>query len=479
MKILLATAPDEDSPWNQASFPPLGLLYLIAGVKRLPGMHVELVDVYAEGLTQSQAAERILRGSPDIVGITTTSGNVPETCELLTAIKSECPNILTVAGGVHATVFDDLMLRELPALDFVIRGEADHSFPELCRRLAAGEDVHGLPGLSHRSNGEIVRGEPQLILDLDDVPFPDRSLMDNGLYGAQWYGYRFPFLAGRVTTASSSRGCPFKCSFCSMVKMCSTRFRARSAANVFRELQMIHAQGFEFVIFWDDNFSVDIARVQALCHMLLDSHLGLRFGFAGTLHLLPESTLKLMQRAGFDITFVGVESGSDSVLAYYRKPARRRALASGILKAKDANMFTIASFIAGAPNEAPGDFQDTVEFVLQVRPHVAEINPLMVHPGSRLWEEFRGEGSPATLEASRNRPIWRFTEQIKKETVEDWMREFKRAFIRTYWHSAPNFLKRIAEFIRMLIHNQTIRKGAGMLLTHTEIVRQFFRMRLR
>ncbi len=249
MKVVLATAPDNDSPWNQNSFPPLGLLYACAGLADAPEFRVEIADTYAEGLSVDQAVSRVLSCSPDILGLTVTSGNVSEARELLTGVKTANPGIVTVAGGIHATLFDDLMLREVPQLDYVLRGEADFSFPALCERLLDGKDVSRLPGMSYRSNGQIVRGEPQIIDDLDSIRAIDRNLLKKSLYGTQWYGWKLPEAGGRVTTASTSRGCPFHCTFCSMVKLCGGRFRHRSAGKVFEELVIIAEQGHEFVIF--------------------------------------------------------------------------------------------------------------------------------------------------------------------------------------------------------------------------------------
>lgn len=479
MNVVLATAPDEGSAWNRASFPPTGLFYLAAGVKKLAGARVELADVYAEGLGREQAAARILAASPDVLGITTTGGNVEETRDLLAAAKAAKPGLPTVVGGVYATMFDDVLLQSIPELDFVVRGEGDHSFPELCRRLMAGEAVAGVPGLSYRFNGGIVRGEPQLVADLDSLPFPDRSLAAPGLYGARWYGYELPSMAGRITAASSSRGCPFGCTFCSMVGVSDRSFRARSAANVYQELQQVREQGFELVIFWDDNFCADLARVRALCKLLIEKPLGLRFGFAATLHLLPADTLRLMQRAGFDLAFLGVESGSDRVLAAYRKPARRAALAAGIQAAKKAHMFTIASFIAGAPAETEEDFQDTLRFVREVRPHFCEVSPLMMHPGSPLWNEWHDPEPVTTLERTRSRPIWRFTDRVKKEVVEAWMKQFKQTFARTYVGMLGAVVGRACEFIGLMAHNKTIRRSVRMFLGDMRLVSQFLRVKLR
>jgi anaerobic magnesium-protoporphyrin IX monomethyl ester cyclase len=478
MNIVLSTAPDENSrSWNEASFAPLGLLYVAAGVSNLADANVKILDVYAEGLNSKQSVERILSCSPDILGITVTSENLKESTEVLTGVKAARPSVVTIFGGIHPTLFDELLLREIPYLDFILRGEADFSFPEFCGRLLQGQDIAGLPGLSYRFENKIVRGDHQLIDDLDAIPIPDRSLLQRSLYGNQWYGVRLPGIGNRVTTAFSSRGCPFHCSFCAMTHFCKGRFRARSALNVFEELQRIAKEGFEFVVFWDDNFTANSARVHELCEMLIQSNLGLHFGFAGSLHLLPEPTLRLMQRAGFDLAFLGVESGSDAVLAAYDKPVRRENLAEAVSGAKQAHMFIVASFIAGASQETEQDFEATLDFVRQTRPHYSEITPLMVHPGSHLWDKINGPQMPPTLESSASRPIWRFPGQLDKEIIERRLKEFRKVFLETYTNGFRSKAKRLAEFIALLIHNRSIRHVLKAFIKDFNLIRQFVRMR--
>lgn len=452
MNIVLATAPDEDSPWNEGSFPPLGLLYIASSVKDLPGVQVKVIDTYCEGLNLDQSVARIVSCSPDILGVTVTSKNFREARRLTAGVKAARPDTVTVFGGIHPTIFDSLLLQEIPELDLVFRGEAEEGFPELCRRLLGGQEIAGVPGLSYRANGEVVRGEIQRIQDLDSLPIPDRSLLAYKHYGTQWYGFKFPSLPP-LTTMSSSRGCPYHCVFCSCTKMFGDRLRTRSAENVFRELQQLAQAGFKAVIFFDDNFTGDVKRVDRLCRLILEHDLQMHLACAGVLQKVPDDTLKLMHQAGFDLLFVGVESGSDAQLRRYKKPTTSRKLAEDILRAKKANMVIIASFITGEAGETAADHEASKEFVRKVRPQIAEINPLMVYPGSFLWEKINGADAPADLEKTSSRMISRFPGQMDKATIRARERDFRRTFQRTWqdwWRRGPEILK-------LAMHNKTVR----------------------
>jgi anaerobic magnesium-protoporphyrin IX monomethyl ester cyclase len=469
MNIVLATAPDEDSPWNVGSFPPLGLLYVASSVRHLPGVRVKICDTFCEGLTMDQAVERILSQAPDLLGVTVTSKNFREVQQLTARVKAARPGVLTIFGGFHPSLFDHLLLKEIPELDFAFRGEAEEGFPELCRRLLQGEEIAGVPGLSYRSQGTVVRGELQRIQNLDALPFPDRSLLEYRGYGTQWYGFHLPQTLP-LTTMSSSRGCPYHCLFCACTQMFGDRLRARSAENVFQEMQQLAHEGFKAVIFFDDNFTGNAERVNRLCQLILEHRLEMRLACAGTLYNLPDETLKLMHRAGFDLIFMGVESGSDAQLRRFKKPTTSQRLAHDMKRAKKAHMVIIASFITGGPGETAVDHEASKELVRKAKPHIAEVNPLMVYPGSLLWNKLNGPEGPESLEKSAGRQITNYPGQIAKETIKSRERDFRQTFQKT-WGRGQRFL----EVMDLLIHNKSMRYVSRSILKNAKVFRQLVR----
>ena len=427
MNIILSQSIISDAVWNQNSFPPLGLLYVAASVSNLPGVNVHIVDGYNEGLSIDRTVERIIALEPDILGMSMTSQNFLEGLEVIRTVKEMRPNVITACGGIHASMFDDLLLRENPALDLVFRGEAEESFPEMVKRVMAGASLEdGIPGMSHRVNGRLVRGETQVIDNLDGLPFPQRSLLKEQYYTNQYYGFDLPQLP-RTTTAFSSRGCPYSCIFCSDVTI-GSKFRTRSEQSILEELLEIKGQGYEFVIFFDDNFTGDVERVNRVCRLIIENKVGLFLASTGMPYLLPDETLQLMSKAGFIVMFVGVESGSDHMLKIYRKPARRKMLVDGIKRAQKNNIVTIASFVTGHREETDLDHQLSKSFIRLVKPYFCEINPLMVHPGSTLWREIHADQPDLKLENTRSRLISRFPGQMDKKTIKIRETDFRKCY---------------------------------------------------
>jgi radical SAM superfamily enzyme YgiQ (UPF0313 family) len=249
--------------------------------------------------------------------------------------------------------------------------------------------------------------------------------------------------------------------------MFGDRLRTRSAENVLQELLQLAKEGFKAVIFFDDNFTGNVERVNRLCRLILEHDLKMYMACAGVLHKVPDDTLKLMHQAGFDIIFVGVESGSDAQLRRYKKPTTSRKLAHDIQRAKNARLAVIASFITGHSRETVADHEATMEFVRKVRPHIAEVSPLMVHPGSFLWNEINGPGVPESLEKSTSRMISRFPGQMQKETIKTREREFRQTFQKTWrdW-------RRVVEILKLARHNKTVRFLLRSILTDPKFFTQ-------
>ncbi len=129
MKIVLATPPAEGSKCGLGMPPPLGLLYIATAAQKALGNKVIIVDAFAEGLYAEEAMARILAHEPDIFGLTVMSTNINRGLKLLKGVKKARPSVTTVLGGQHATLYDRLLLREVPEADLILRGEGKNRFP--------------------------------------------------------------------------------------------------------------------------------------------------------------------------------------------------------------------------------------------------------------------------------------------------------------------------------------------------------------
>ncbi len=417
MKIVLATPPADGSKCGLGMPPPLGLIYLATATQKRLGDKIILVDAYSEGLYAEEAAARVLAHRPDIFGLSVMSTNINRGLKLLKMVKQAQPTVTTILGGQHATLFDRLLLREVPETDMVLRGEGEESFPKLCQTLHRNQSLTGLPGLSYRDRGTIIQGQPQVIKDLDALPFPDRTIPDYQGYYAQW-GYWQTGAGVPVTSLLSSRGCPGHCTFCTRIPAELSRWRPRSPENVLEELQQLSREGYQMVVFTDENLTVSTSRMDHLCRLIIQADLRMRFAFEGFVEHLPDSTLGLMRQAGFDLFFLGVETGSDPQRRRYRKPGSAHAVAQGIQRAKKHHFLVYTWLMIGGPGETRADLENTKDFLREAQPHLINIGNVRVHPGSQLWNELVGPGEPATLKEADSREISDFPGQADQITLE-------------------------------------------------------------
>ncbi|MBI5568744.1 MAG: B12-binding domain-containing radical SAM protein [Desulfomonile tiedjei] len=455
MRIVLATPPaDGESDGSVGGLPPLGLLYLYSSAATLPDTEVHIVDATVENLNTPEAVERVLALEPDVFGVSVLSTNICRGLKLLKGVKQRSRSVTTVLGGVHATLFDKQLLEETPELDLVMRGEAEQTFVDLCTRLMDGTDIAGVQGLSYRRGAEIVRGEPQIVEDLDALPFPDWNALDLSKYFQRFSA--LPLWGVHKSAAVlTSRGCPYRCSFCSRITADLGKWRARSAENVFQELVQLSENGFTDAFLVDENTTASVSRLEKLCELLIERNLDMRFACDGSLHHLSESTLKLMRRAGFDVITVGVESGSDEQLKRFNKPANSKALAAGIKRAKKAHFWVHSFFIAGGPGETASDHEASKRFLSEVAPHSGDFQWLTVFPGSQLWNQFVGGAATRPLSELSPRPIYELSKEPDENTIRYRVNDLIRVFLRTWFR-----WNRLGEFVGLIRNNPFVRRWA-------------------
>jgi anaerobic magnesium-protoporphyrin IX monomethyl ester cyclase len=471
MKIVLATPPADGSQ-GLGMPPPLGLIYVATAAQKTLGDKIIIVDGYSEGLYSEEAAARVLAHQPDIFGLSVMSTNINRGLKLLKMVKQARPTVTTVLGGQHATLFDRLLLREVPEADLVLRGEGEESFPKLCQTLERNQSLTGLPGLSYRNNGDIIQGQPQVIQDLDALSFPDHSIPDYRGYYAQW-GHWQTGIGVPMTSILSSRGCPGHCTFCTRIPQELSKWRPRSPENVLQELRQLSHDGYKMAVFTDENLTVSTSRMEHLCRLIIKANLKMRFGFEGFVEHMPDSTLGLMRQAGFDLFFMGVETGSDPQRRRYRKPGSARAVARGIRRAKKHHFLTYAWLMIGGPGETHADLENTKDFLNAAQPHLINIGNLRVHPGSQLWNDLVGAGEPATLKEADSREISDFPRQADQITLEKQAREIYGYYLKNYLLRRYGML----DLLRLIKNNPMVRQFLKHSLTRFSLVLQLLKTR--
>lgn len=202
--------------------------------------------------------------------------------------------------------------------------------------------------------------------------------------------YRHPFVRKRhFTTILTDFGCPFKCSFCIMGTL---GFRFRSVENVLAELSYIHSLGIRELLFLDQSFGAVKERNQELCRQMINR--GLNFGWVcfSRADLIDATTLNLMKKAGCHTIILGVESGSEEILAKYRKGYTKEQVKEAFKLCRQYGIETVGTFIIGLPEETETTARETLKFIRDLECDFASFNVAVPRRGTEIRTQALKEG---------------------------------------------------------------------------------------
>ncbi len=416
---------------------PIYLAYT-ASVLRDDGFDVRFIDGIVEELDIPAFAERVAEIKPDLVAIECSTPSINFDLATAAAVKEALPGVRTAMLGSHVTYFHRDVLAEYPQVDFIPRGEFEYTLRDLARVLADGGDPATVAGLAYRQNGE-VRTTPDrpLQMDLDEIPFPDRTIVPNSDYRSA------VFEGGTPTTMVSSRGCPAYCTFCLWPDtLYGHRFRARSAANVVDEIeQVVTGYGVDEIYFDDDTFTFGRKRLMEMMGLIRERglHHRMQWRCQSRVDTVDRESLIAMRDAGCNYIYFGVESGSQEMLDRMRKGISVEKARESFALAKEVGIKRQAFFLFGMPGETHETIQQTIDLAKALAPDSVQFAVAIAHPGTRLYEEAKANG---WLRAEKWEDF--AAEQAMIETPELSLAEVEQARIDAYrqFYFRPQFMLR-------------------------------------
>jgi anaerobic magnesium-protoporphyrin IX monomethyl ester cyclase len=393
---------------RQTAMFPLGLGY-IAAVLEGEGYEVSLLDCpsegyntlqdigkdrYVYGLSPDEIRRRIAQFQPHAIGLSCLFSTMERRMRMVAMIAKEVdPNIVVVCGGPHVSACCERLIQD-PAIDYCVIGEGEETIVSLLHAMKAGGSIQGIDGLCYRRDGHaVVQPRRQWISNLDDLPLPARHLADMELYFriSEPQGLRFDGERRvRVVQITTSRGCPFQCTYCGKGVTWGASFRARSADNVLNELEYLieqyHAEHFAIQ---DDNFSADVQRAAAICDGIVRRGFKVSWEAPNGLAIrhLSVPLLEKMKASGCVSLTIAVESASESVLRRVRKPNYVDVAPSLVAKAKQLGIEVRGFFMIGFPGETLEDVQRTADYARSLKLAVANFAIVTPLPGSELYSE--------------------------------------------------------------------------------------------
>lgn len=346
--------------------PPLGVGFLISVMKRA-GHTVYFIDNY---LTPSNILETdfLSKHRIDFVGIYANTICYQSTLSMFQKLhemrEKKQWNGKIIVGGPHTSVGLDTIPEYV---DHIVTGEGEVSILEI---------------LSGEEKCRVVRGK--LVNDLDRLP---RPAWEEFIYRP--YMWTDPWIdTYPVYTFNTSRGCPFDCNFCSVKSIWGKTYRYMSAERMLSDVEyMMDYYGMKVAYFREDHFTLNKKRVVDFCELLLKKNIKLDWMCETRVDSLTDPEYqKLLARAGCKVYYIGVESGSQKMLDFFKKDETVEQFIKAFDVAHKVGIKTYASFIVGAPTETDEDREKTEEFISRIKPDYIGKNIYTGIPGSELYD---------------------------------------------------------------------------------------------
>lgn len=436
---------------------PIYLAYTVAVLEEA-GFEVGFLDGVMEEMSIADFAEAVAKTSPELVVLECSTPTINYDLQTARAVKERLGHVFVALVGSHPTFFHQQILAENEAVDAICRGEFEITVRELARALADKAPLSGVQRLSYRDDDQVhVNEDRPFLQDLDSLPFPARHIVKDA-------GYRSANYAGeRPTTMVSSRGCPWRCTFCLWVEtLYGHRFRARSAANVVAEMEeVVRDHGVDEIYFDDDTFTIGKDRVLEICRLIRERGLQVHWICQSRVDTVDREMLAAMKEAGCHQIRFGVESGSPKMLKIMKKGLHLERAVETFRICRELGINTLAFFLFGVPGEDQETIRETIEFAKRLEADSAQFAVAIPHPGTKLYEECVRNGWLVYQDwedfAACNSLIE--TPQLTRQEVE-------RARIRAYreFYFRPSFILKTALGIRSLKDAKRVLRSARSIL---------------
>ncbi len=496
MRVLLASP--ESEVWNSRKHVHMGLGYL-AGSLLAHGYECEIWDASVESEFET-LDEKLGRDPFDVVCLSAPTPLIVQAWEAAATAKRH--GVITILGGPHLTLMPHESM-EKAQVDLVVRGEGEYTIIEIMRALEKELSIVNsqlsiqnpkskiqnpkskiepcffgpeagwgrILGLSWRNKeGKILHNlDRPLPDDIDAIPFPAFQL-----FKIDRYTNLNPLTDGldmhaRAFTIVTSRGCPYKCTYCSK-PITGDTWRGRSVDNVIAEWEwLVKDLGATEIGITDDIWNLDKNRAKELCRALIKANLN-HVPWV-TIHGMKVNNtdaelFKLMKQAGCKRVGFGVENGDDWMLRHVIKKGQTVDMVRQAFKwSKEAKLQTMGFFIFGMPGETEESMEKTIRLSLQLDPDLAHFMMAAPFPGTEMWETLKKHGDVfsdnmdwSQIAIQDDKAHFAFG-GLDKETVErKWHEAHRRFYLRPKriariatrkdtWRRFPYYLKTAANML--------------------------------
>lgn len=381
-------------PYSKADelIPPFGLGYLATALRK--NHDTQILDGIKENMTPENFKEFLRENKFDVIGIQLFTFHINAVKEYIRVIKKVSPESKIILGGPHPSCDPINIFYYFPDINFAFKGEAEIGLAKLMDLMLASEKINEqelkeIPGLIWRDKeNKTVVNNQIFVEDLDILGYPSWDLLKPDTYPLAPHGAFFKNYP--IAPIIITRGCPFNCTFCAGRLVSGRKIRRRSVASVIQEIkELYHKYGIREIHIEDDNFTFYRDLVMEFCDELRRNNLNISWVCPNGVRLdtLDKELLLKMKGAGLYSLSVGVESGSDRVLAHMQKSLNTEKIKEKVALIRETGLEVIGFFVIGYPAETRYDILDTIKFAKKLDLKRANFTIFKPFPGTPMTDK--------------------------------------------------------------------------------------------
>ena len=363
--------------------PSLGLATVAGSILELGSDYdVRIIDLNVEHDENRILQDTFSDFQPDMTGVSFTIQNTNRADEISRMAKEYSKNAVTIAGGPHVSFLENgIKTVQTSSFDIAVVGEADLTIQDILKH-----DLANVPGIVFKKNGKAIANTPrEPIPDLDALPMPAWHLF-------KLDRYKMPKLLckkSRVAPIETSRGCPFRCNFCSR-NVFGMRYKYKSPDRVLKEFQYIKECGFEEVHVMDDMFTLLRPRAQKICERLAEEKNDVYINIMNGIRVnsVDRKMIETMKAANVYRASFGAESGNQKVLDDIQKGIKVEDIPNCFKMCREVGIETLGYFMLGFPADTEETMQDTIDLAKKADPDIAKVDICTPIPGTVLFDRY-------------------------------------------------------------------------------------------